>query len=200
MKRSLRTVLLSISAFALISACSNLSVAQKMDIAFGVNTVDAPGASSADSNHSPVSLTGGAYPGVSGDFLFFHNFGVGAELYWKAGRRDYAGDPTLPFRPIFFDFNAVYAPKLASHSYLELTGGIGGITNHFYCQGCSNGYTNYASDKHFMADFGAGLKLYPGNSGFFIRPEGKLYLINNNQYFSSPRVTRYGVSIGYTFK
>ena len=94
----------------------------------------------------------------------------------------------------------MYSPKLASHTYLELSGGIGGISTHFYCQGCSNGYTNYASDKHFMADFGAGLKLYPGNSGFFIRPEGKVYLINNNQYFSSPRVTRYGVSIGYTFK
>jgi hypothetical protein len=50
-----------------------------------------------------------------------------------------------------------------------------------------------------MGDFGAGIKLYP-KGGFFVRPEARLYLVNNNLYFSSPRVTRYGLSIGYTFK
>ena len=86
----------------------------------------------------------------------------------------------LPFRPLFLDFNAVYAPKLATHTYLELVGGIGALDTRIYCQGCGNGYnTNYASDKHFMADLGAGLKFYP-KGGFFIRPEARLYLVNNN--------------------
>jgi hypothetical protein len=199
MKRTRRTPILLSFACAALAAFSSFAQAQKIDFAFGISTVDAPGASAASGNHQPVSLTGGTYPGFSGDVLFFHNLGLGGEIYWKANQGNYGGDPTLPFRPIFFDFNAVYSPKLASHTYLELLGGIGALDTRFYCQTCSNGVTNFVSDKHFMADFGAGIKFYP-KGGFFIRPEAKLYLVNNNLYFSSPRVTRYGLSIGYTFR
>ncbi len=188
-------------AGVVLLALSSLAQAQKIDLAFGVSTMAAPSGSDANGNdHAPVSLTGGTYPGLSGDVLFWHNLGVGGEIYWKANQGNYGGDNTLPFRPIYFDANAVYSPKLASHTYLELVGGIGAIDTRIYCQGCGNGYnTNYSSDKHFMGDFGAGIKLYPTHN-FFIRPEARLYLVNNNLNFSSARVTRFGVSIGYTFK
>jgi hypothetical protein len=200
LKQTFRSAVLLLFACAALAAFSNLAQAQKVDLAFGVSTLDAPGASAASGNHQPVSLTGGAYPGISGDVLFYHNLGFGSEIYWKATQGNYGGDSTLPFRPIFFDFNAVYSPKLARHAYLELTGGIGAIDTRIYCQGCGNGYnTNYSSDKHFMGDFGAGIKFYP-KGGFFVRPEARLYLVNNNLNFSSPRVTRFGASIGYTFK
>lgn len=179
---------------------SSLAQAQRVDFAFGLSTVDAPGASAASGNHQPVSLTGGAYPGFSGDVMIWHNLGLGGEIYWKGDQGNYGGDPTEPFRTLFLDVDAVYSPKLASHVYLELDGGIGAIDNRIYCQGCGNGYnTNYSSDKHFMTDFGAGIKLYPAHN-FFVRPEARLYLVNNNLLFSSPRATRYGLSIGYTFK
>ncbi len=199
MKQTLRSAaVLTFACIALI-AYSNFAQAQKIDVAFGLSTIDAPGASTASGNHSPVSLTGGAYPGFSGDVIFFHNLGIGGEIYWKGNQGNYGGDPTLPFRPLFLDVNAVYAPKLASHTYLELVGGIGALDTRIYCQQCGNGYnTNYSSDKHFMADIGAGIKFYP-MGGFFVRPEARLYLVNNNLLFSSPRVTRYGLSIGYTF-
>jgi hypothetical protein len=199
LKQTFRTAVLLSFACAALAAFSNVARAQRIDLAFGVSTLDAPGASAASGNHQPVSLTGGAYTGFSGDVLFYHNLGIGSEIYWKATQGNYAGDPTLPFRPIFFDFNAVYSPKLARHAYLELSGGIGALDTRFYCSSCSFGGTNFVSDKHFMGDFGAGIKLYP-TGGFFVRPEAKLYLVNNNQFFSSPRVTRYGLSIGYTFK
>jgi len=193
--------MLSALAAATLAAFSNLAQAQKIDFAFGISTLDAPGPSAANGiDHQAVSLTGGTYPGISGDVLFFHNLGIGGDIYWKGGRRNYNNDPTLPMRPIFFDINAVYSPKLASHTYLELVGGIGAQDTRIYCQGCGNQYTtNYASDKHFLTDFGAGIKFYP-KGGWFIRPEGRFYLVNNNLLFSSPRVTRYGVSIGYTFR
>jgi hypothetical protein len=184
-----------------LAGLSNFAQAQKIDVAFGISTIDAPAASSANLvDHAPVSLTGGTYPGFSGDVLFWHNLGIGGEIYWKANQGKYGGDSTLPFRPLFLDVNAVYSPKLASHTYLELSAGIGALDTRIYCQGCGNGYnTNYSSDKHFMGDFGAGIKFYP-TSHFFVRPEAKLYLVNNNLNFSSPRVTRFGMSIGYTFK
>src|ERR1700686_2041139 len=140
-------IVLSFTCAALV-ALSNFALAQKIDVAFGVSTLPAPSASSADSSHAPVALTGGTYPGFSGDVLFWHNLGIGGEIYWKANQGKYLGDPTLPYRPIFLDFDAVYSPKLASHTYLELDAGIGALDTRIYCQGCGNGYnTNYSSDK-----------------------------------------------------
>lgn len=195
MKHRLRTGILLSFACVALAASSTFAQAQKIDVGFGVSTVTAPAANS----QGLPSLTGGVYPGFSGDVLFWHNLGIGGEVYWKANQGNYGGDPTLPFRPIYLDFDAVYSPKLASHTWLELDAGIGAIDTRIYCQGCGNGYnSNYSSDKHFMGDFGAGLKFYP-KGGFFIRPEARLYLVNNNLNFSSATVGRFGASIGYTF-
>src|ERR1019366_507626 len=146
LKQTFRSAVLLLFVCVALAAFSNLAQAQKIDLAFGVSTLDAPGASAASGN---PSLTGGAYTGFSGDVLFWHSLGFGSEIYWKATQGNYNGDPTLPFRPIFFDFNAVYSPKLARHAYLELTGGIGAQDTGFYCSTCSNGVTNFVSDKHF---------------------------------------------------
>ena len=194
MKRTLRVAILLSFVCSSVAAFSNFAQAQKVDLAFGVSTLTAPAA-----NSNGPSLTGGTYPGFSGDVLFWHNFGIGAEVYWRATQSNYPSLPPTPYRPLFLDFNAVYSPKLASHTYLDLEAGIGAVDTRIYCQTCGNGYTNYSSDKHFMGDFGAGLKLYPARN-FFIRPEAKFYLVTNNQLFSSSHATRFGLSIGYTFK
>jgi hypothetical protein len=193
LKQTVRTAIFLSFACAALGAFSNFAQAQKVDLAFGVSTTEAPSA-----NSTGPSLTGGTYPGFSGDVLFWHNFGIGGEIYWRATQSIYPGIPPTPYRPLFLDFNGVYAPKLASHAYLELSAGIGAVDTRIYCQECDNGYTNYSTDKHFMGDFGAGLKLYP-KGGFFIRPEARVYLVTNNQLFSSSYATRVGASIGYTF-
>jgi len=200
LKRTLRVVLLLSFACAAVATFSNVAQAQKVDLAFGVSTMDAPGASQGNGvDHAPVSLTGGAYPGFSGDALFWHNAGIGAEVYWKASQADYAGQG-FNYRPLFWDINAVYSPKLADRVYLELVGGIGALSTRFYTGTVCGIYTcsNYQSSNHFDGDFGAGLKLY-ATRGFFVRPEARFYIINNNVDFSSNHATRYGVSIGYTF-
>src|SRR6202795_491015 len=133
--QTLRGAILLSFTCAAVAALSNFAQAQKIDIAFGVSTVDAPGASQANGvDHQPVSLTGGTYPGFSGDVLFWHNLGIGGEIYWKANQGKYGGDPTLPFRPLLLDANAVYSPKLASHTYLELAAGLGALDTRIYCQ------------------------------------------------------------------
>jgi hypothetical protein len=203
LKQTLRVVTLVSFTCAAIFTFSSAARAQKMDFAFGLSTVNAPGANSVsptDVNHSPVSLTGGAYPGFSGDVLFFHNAGIGAEIFWKASQSDYAGQG-FNYRPLLWDVNAVYSPKLASHAYLELVGGIGALSTRFYTGTTCGIYScsNYQSSNHFDADFGGGIKLYP-KGNFFIRPEARFYVIHNNLEFSSNHATRYGVSIGYTFK
>jgi len=122
LKRTLRfAILLSLVCTAL-AVFSNFAQAQKVDVAFGVSTLEAPSA-----NSTGPSLTGGTYPGFSGDVLFWHNFGIGGEIFWRATQSIYPSIPPIPYRPLFLDFDGVYAPKLASHAWLELTAGIGAV-------------------------------------------------------------------------
>ena len=195
MKQTLRSAVLLTFACAALAAFSNSAQAQKVDLAFGVSTLSAPSA-----NLTGPSLTGGAYPGFSGDVLFWHHVGIGGEVYWRASQSDNYLGSGFNYRPLFYDFNAVYSPKLASHTYLELVGGIGALSTRFYTGTSCGPYncTNYQSSNHFDGDFGAGIKFYP-KGGFFVRPEARVYLINNNTDYSSWYVTRFGASIGYTF-
>jgi hypothetical protein len=194
LKQTLRNAILLFFACGALAVFSISAQAQKIDLAFGVSTFEAP-----STNSNGPSLTGGAYTGFSGDVLFFHNMGVGGEIFWKATQGEYTG---VNYRPVVYDFDAVYSPKLASHTFLELSAGIGAMDTRIYCgstPNCGSYYSNYNTDTHFMGDFGAGLKIYPTHN-FFIRPEAKIYLVNNNQLYSSFYSTRVGASIGYTFR
>jgi hypothetical protein len=200
LKQTLHVATFLFSACAAIVALSTVASAQQVDFAFGMSTVNAPDASQANGvDHQPVSLTGGAYPSFSGDVLIHKRIGFQGEIAWRASRAIYPG-PEIPYRLLFWDLNAIYAPKVASHTELELLGGIGAESTRFYvgtfCNGLFN-CSNFQSSNHFMGHFGAGIKLYPARN-FFIRPEAHLYLVHNNLEFSSARAVRYGVSIGYT--
>jgi hypothetical protein len=206
LKRTLRIAVLFSLVCVSVAGFSNFAQAQRIDMAFGVSTTLAPAASSCSGNcQVPASLSGGAFPGVSGDVLFWHNVGIGAEVFWRASQANGSfayGEPGINYRPVFYNFNAVYSPKIASHVYLELVGGIGAMSTHLYeCDGCgiSGGSSLIASSTHFDADFGGGIKFYP-KGGFFIRPEARIYLINNDTNFSGSYATRVGASIGYTFR
>ena len=177
------------------------ATAQQFDLAFGAGTVSAPSSTAfnGDFSHSPQTIGGGVYPVFSGDLLLKKNFGVQGEIAWRASRNLYLG--FQPYRPIFFDFNGMYAPRLGRFVQPELLAGIGVEDVRFYQNTivCSfTSCTNFISSKHFMGHFGAGLRLY-AHGNFFIRPEAHLYLVRNNVEFTSPRATRYGLSIGYTF-
>jgi len=192
-------------ACAALATFSNSAQAQKIDLAFGLSTIDAPSASSCgtcDGNpYLPQSLTGGAYPGFSGDVLFWHNLGFGAEVFWRGTSSQNYLEPGsgVNFRPVFYNFNAVYSAKLAPHIAAELVGGIGASDTHFSQSSIFGNSGVLSTSNHFDADFGGGLKLY-AHGGFFIRPEARFYIIHNETNYSSNHATRVGVSIGYTFK
>lgn len=173
-------------ACSAIAAISNPAQAQKIDLAFGVSTTLAPAPLFTHGAWAVPPLSGGAYPGLSGDVLFWHNVGFGAEMFWRASQgENYLQDvygPGLNYRPTFYNFDAVYSPKLASHTYLELVAGMGALDTHFYsCNSCSQlgGSSLISSSNHFDGDFGAGIKFYL-KGGLFIRPEARVYVINNN--------------------
>jgi hypothetical protein len=174
--------------------------AQQIDVAFGANTLTAPPASSASGDHFPQSLTGGFYPTLGGDVLFFHHLGIGGEVSWRASRSYFQGLFSQPYRPVFYDFNAIYAPPITHQIQLEFQGGVGAESIRFYQNFtvCSfTSCTNYVSSNHFLGHFGAAVRFYPWGN-FFIRPEAGVYLVNNNLEFSSAHATRFGIAIGYT--
>ncbi len=187
----------AIAAMALLAA--QAAWGQQVDLGFGAGTTFSPSAASASGSFTPQSMGSGTYLDFSGDVLFWHNLGVEGDVSWRASQNAYYG--IQPFRPIFYDFNAIYAPPLGEHARLELLGGLGGSSTRFYTPyyNCSYYYcTNYVSSNHFMGDVGVGLRLY-AKGGFFIRPEVREYFIHNNFEFSSGHLTRAGVSIGYSF-
>lgn len=180
--------------FAVGSAC-----AQQFDGAFGLGTVTGTSITNADADHSLQSVTGGAYPVFSADFLMKNHFGVGGEVAWRGSRNLYQG--SFPYRTILYDFNAVWAPPLGKRAAAEFQGGIGSESNRFY-QGfltCTSSLscTDYTSSNHLLGHVGVGVRLY-ANHNIFVRPEAHFYFVRNNFEFAGPNVNRFGISIGYT--
>ena len=196
---------LFVASFCLFFLLGSAAQAQQFDLSFGVGTVVAPsgGVVALPPSGTLVAqqtLSGGAYPSLGLDFIFYHNLGVGFNAAWRASQGLYQG--FQPYRPFFYDVDAVYAPPLGKRGQLELSAGIGAESIRFYTPvvSCSfTGCSNFVSSNHFLGQFGGAVRLYV-TPKFFIRPEAHLYLIHNNVEFSSSRATRFGVSIGYSFK
>lgn len=198
----MRKLFLLVAAFCVLSLIAVSAQAQQVDLAFGYGSVIGQSASDGlnDPNHTPQSIGGGGYPAFSGDFLFKKNFGVGAEVAWRAHQN--VDIFFNPYRPILYDFNAVYGPQLGKRAQADLQGGIGWESLRFYqpfftCNfvGC----TNFTSSNHFLGHVGVGIRFYVTDA-VFIRPEAHFYFVHNNFEFSGPRVNRYGVSIGYALR
>lgn len=199
----MKKLLLMSAAFCLILLGGSTAFAQQFDLAFGVGTVTGQSASDAltSADHTPQSIGGGGYPSFSGDFLFIKKyFGVGGEVAWRAHQN--VDIFFNPYRPILYDFNAVYGPPLGKRAQADLQGGIGLESLRFYQPffTCSfTGCTNFQSSNHFLVHVGGGIRFYVTHA-IFIRPEAHFYFVRNNFEFSGPRVNRYGVSIGYSLK
>lgn len=174
--------------------------AQQLDAGFAVSGVTATPASSFSAGYQPQTMGGGAFPGFSADYLMKHHIGFGFEVNWRAKQNVYQA--VQPFRPIFYDFNAVFAPRLSKGVAGELQGGIGVSSTRFYqpfftCTLFS--CTNYATSNHFLGHVGGGIRLYIWHN-VFLRPEAHYYAVHNNIEFAGSRVTRFGVTLGYSFR
>jgi len=203
----LKRQLLAVTALSLILFAASAVQAQQLDVATGIGTVTGQSASDGDPltavtiNHFPQTISGGAYTTLSGDFLFKKGFGIGMAASWRA--RQNVDIFQQPYRPFFYDFNAVYAHDLVKRVQAELQGGIGIESVRFYTPvftcGAFSGCTNFSSSNHFMTHVGGGLKFYLTES-IFIRPEAHFYFVRNNLEFSGPHVQRFGISVGYSLK
>lgn len=179
--------------------------AQEFHGAFGFGTVTAPSASS-NSNGTFPSLSGGLYPSFSGIFLFKRHIGFGGEVAWRARQASYGGFNSSafvfqPYRPLFYDFNAVYGRTFQKKMGGDVMAGIGGEDLRFYTPYITCGFTsctNYVSSNHFAFHIGADIRYYFWGHAF-IRPEAHYYVVHNNAEFNNVNASRFAVSIGYSF-
>jgi len=173
----------------------------EIDLAFGVSGVHGTSFTNAEvsSGFFPQDVGGGAFPTFSGDFIFHRHIGIMGEVAWRATQN--LSQSIAPFRPIFYDFGAIYAPPLGKHAALEVTTGIGGESIRFYTGTINCSFiscTDYVSSNHLLWQAGAGVRLYAWRN-LFIRPEFRYYLIHDNFEFSSNHAFRAGASLGYSF-
>jgi hypothetical protein len=195
---NLKKLTLVAGLFLVFGLFDTTAYGQQIDAAFGFGTLTSAAGETSGGLFFPT-MGGGLYPSFSGDFLFTHRLGIEGDIAWRASQNSYGG--SQPYRPIFYAVNAIWAPKLAKPITAELLAGIGGESLRFYTPYLTCGYvgcTDYFSSNHFMGDFGAGIRAYFWHNAF-IRPEVRLYLINNNNEFSSGVATRYSISLGYSF-
>jgi hypothetical protein len=173
--------------------------AQQIDLGFGAGTVVSASSSNPSTGHQPQTIGGGTFLAFSGDFLFHRNFGVQGEVSWRASQNVYQG--YQQFRPLFWDFNGMWVPKLGKKLQAEALAGIGAESvrfyNNYYTCSYFTGCTSYTSENHFTGHFGVGLRYYFWHDAF-LRPEASFYLINGNNDFSSNFASRYGVTLGYS--
>jgi len=197
--------ILVLFGLVLLVACAGDAQAQQFDAAFGFGTVKAPAASSNGTSSFP-SLSGGLYPSFSGDVLFWHHLGFGGEVAWRGSQATYGGalnnfGVVQTYRPILYDFNAVYGRTFQKKFGADVMAGIGGEDLRFYQPFTTCGFTsctNYISSNHFAGHVGADVRLYFWGHAF-IRPEAHYYIVHNNQEFNNVNPSRFAISIGYSF-
>ena len=198
--------LLTCGVFAAALVFALGAQAQEFHGAFGFGTVTAPGTTTDSNGNVFPSVSGGLYPSFSGIFILKHHIGFGGEVSWRASRALYTqGGSTFfaeaPYRPIFYDVNAVYGRNFGKKFGGDVMAGIGGEDLRFYTQFNCNGFTgctDFVSSNHFAGHFGADIRYYFWGHAF-IRPEAHYYVIRNNVEFNGANVSRFAISIGYSF-
>jgi hypothetical protein len=182
----------------------NLASAQQADAMLGFGTVISPGAAQCGSPSFANFVCperGGLYTNISADVIFHKRMGFGFDASWRASQGNYGG-LGIPYRPILFDFNGVYQPRLSKKAGVDLMAGIGWQSTRFYgyqpTSSCVYFGACYQSHNHFLVDLGAGLRYYVWGH-VFVRPEARYYhVLNNTDFYSSGNIVRVGASIGYT--
>lgn len=180
-----------------------------VDVYFGVGTAQASSSGqlidtfgTGNSLRSP-SL-GGAFGKAGADFMLTPHFGVGGEADFRFSQGNYSG---LTYRPVFYDFNAIYTPITSLKRVVpEFQAGLGAVSLKFfypqqYCDafaGCSSSNTYLESSNHFQVHLAAGVRFYV-TPHLFIRPQVDAHYVNNFFQFGSNWVPEYSASVGWSF-
>jgi hypothetical protein len=176
--------------------------AQQLDFALGGNTLWSPRNPTAEGGFIAPPERGGVYPSLFLQYVGEQNhFGLEAEGTFRYREGSY--DNFQPYRPVIYDFNAVYTNRVAAKTHADVLGGVGGEALLFYsgttpCGLAGGGCHLTLTSNHFLVHAGIGIRYYVLRN-LFIRPEAHYYVILDNHEFHSDNVFRVGASVGYTW-
>ena len=193
------SVIFSLFIFAVFAGAE-----PRIDVYFGMGTMSDGAANPvADTNgniYSRPSLDG-VFGTFGGALMFRPSFGVGAEVAVRFSQGDYA---IYGYRPVFYDFNAIWTPSLGRYVMPEFQGGFGGVSTSFY--DASSPYYDYytgrystlaARSKHLQLHAGAGLRIYV-KGRIFVRPQLDYHWVRNMWEFKDESVLSYSLAIGWS--
>ena len=182
-----------------VLGCSRLAHAQ-LDLAVSGTSTWSTQNTTASVGFLPPAIRGGTYPGAYAQYRLTDHLGISFEVATRYRRAIYDG--LQPYRPVFYDVNAVYSRAFTPKAYGDFMGGVGAETLIFYDSlgtcGPQGGCRTFFNSTHFATHFGIGVRYYFFRN-FYARPEGHWDYIPNNFQFHSNNVYRFGVSIGHTF-
>jgi hypothetical protein len=189
-----------VSSVAALLVLATLAHAQQIDIAVGASTLLSSRETNASLGFQNAAEKGGVYPSFSFDRIFENRLGFGGEVAVRAKEGLYNG--YQEYRPVLYDLNAIFAPRLGKKANASLMAGIGGQSALFYSAsgacGFPGGCASHVNSTHLLVHVGGGIR-YPVWRHFFIFPEAHYYrIVNNTDDFHSNNVYRVGASIGYT--
>jgi hypothetical protein len=176
---------------------------QQVDIAAGDNILISPRYNNASLAYLPAQEKGDMYPSFSAEVLLKNRLGFSGEVAWRWNKGLYNG--YQDFRPVLYDVNGVFAPRLGKKMTADFMAGAGGESVIFYNQfaTCNPAYGGACVPRvnanHFLVHLGGGVRYYFWRRAF-VRPEAHFYWIQNNQEFTSDNLLRVGISIGYSFR
>jgi hypothetical protein len=193
------------SLFIMLLSAVIAEAQPRVDVYFGMGTardessnayVDLFGTGS----YSQTPALDGTFGVVGGAVMLKPSLGIGAEVKFRFRQGDYAG---AGYRPVFYDFNGIWTPRLGKHIMPEFQGGLGGLQMRFYDPTSpyydyySGQYTTYAgSANHLQLHAGAGLRIFIAPR-VFLRPQLDYHWVRNNQWFKNDGILAYTLSIGY---
>ncbi len=145
---------------------------------------------------------GGLFSDVGASFMFSNHWGVGGDLDWRDSKAAYAG---LQYRPVFYNFDAIYQVGKSKRVVPELRGGLGGVNvGYSYSQtacdafaGCATSSQTVESSHHFQAHMAVAARFYVTKK-LFVRPAVEAHYVNNFFQFGSNWVPQYSMGVGYT--
>lgn len=206
----MKPIIRTFAMLLLLFGAAKFTDAQNASVYFGVGSAHdsatgQPIDTFGDGTLFNTPTLGGPFITLGGDVMVRPKLGVGAEFSFRASQGPYAG---LNYRPLFYDFNAIYQPlgNTSSRIVPELQGGLGGVDLKFYysqssCDqfgGCSTSNSFIESSHHFQLHFGGGVRLYV-KGGIFVKPQVDVHWVNNFFQFGSNWAPEYSAAIGYTF-
>lgn len=200
MPRRLPYILLAVF---LIYSCPAAAGTYGYDFYFGMGTASVGAAEPWLLSNGVASRPSmdGAFGTAGGALMLSPSFGVGAQASFRFRQGTYAD---FGYRPVFYDFNGIWAPGLTMRLTPEFQAGFGGVSTSFYDP--SSPYFDYYSGQfstlvgrsnHLQLHAGAGMRILLTDR-VFVRPQLDYHWVRNMWEFNRSSVLRYSIAVGYS--